>query len=93
MSYFICINDHLHGACWLVLLSNDDEEDDNDKNNDNGDCGERVCSGGCFSIFDYYGSIVYSDSAPAPTSDRATIDEGIACLMMLVALVLTYLIH
>ncbi|KAF4354777.1 hypothetical protein CsatB_004675 [Cannabis sativa] len=34
-----------------------------------------------------------SAPAPAPTSDGATIDQGIACLLMLVALVLTYLIH
>ncbi|WOL08298.1 arabinogalactan peptide 20-like [Canna indica] len=31
--------------------------------------------------------------APAPTSDGVSIDQGIAYLLMLVALVLTYLIH
>uniref|UniRef100_A0A6N2N010 Uncharacterized protein n=1 Tax=Salix viminalis TaxID=40686 RepID=A0A6N2N010_SALVM len=31
--------------------------------------------------------------APAPTSDGTTIDQGIAYLLMLVALALTYLIH
>nr|XP_009395810.1 PREDICTED: arabinogalactan peptide 20-like isoform X2 [Musa acuminata subsp. malaccensis] len=31
--------------------------------------------------------------APAPTSDGASIDQGIAYLLMLVALVLTYLVH
>ncbi|KMZ73311.1 arabinogalactan protein 20 [Zostera marina] len=31
--------------------------------------------------------------APAPTSDGASIDQGIAYALMLVALVLTYLIH
>ncbi|CDP12121.1 unnamed protein product [Coffea canephora] len=31
--------------------------------------------------------------APAPTSDGTTIDQGIACVLMLLALVLTYLIH
>ncbi|VVB17407.1 unnamed protein product [Arabis nemorensis] len=31
--------------------------------------------------------------APAPTSDGTTIDQGIAYVLMLVALVLTYLIH
>ncbi|XP_024007193.1 arabinogalactan peptide 20 [Eutrema salsugineum] len=31
--------------------------------------------------------------APAPISDGTTIDQGIACVLMLVALVLTYLIH
>ncbi|KAL7159975.1 hypothetical protein ABFS83_01G063400 [Erythranthe nasuta] len=31
--------------------------------------------------------------APAPTSDGTTIDQGIACGLMVLALVLTYLIH
>ncbi|EOY23449.1 Arabinogalactan protein 16/20/22/41 - like 3 [Theobroma cacao] len=31
--------------------------------------------------------------APAPTSDGAAVDQGIAYILMLVALVLTYLIH
>ncbi|MED6156238.1 hypothetical protein PIB30_012510 [Stylosanthes scabra] len=31
--------------------------------------------------------------APAPTSDGTSIDQGIAYVLMLVALVLTYLIH
>ncbi|XP_078431632.1 arabinogalactan protein 41-like [Wolffia australiana] len=31
--------------------------------------------------------------APAPTSDGVSIDQGIAYMLMLVALVLTYLIH
>ncbi|PON96878.1 Arabinogalactan peptide, AGP [Trema orientale] len=31
--------------------------------------------------------------APAPTSDGTTIDQGIAYILMLLALVLTYLIH
>ncbi|KAG8075662.1 hypothetical protein GUJ93_ZPchr0006g44290 [Zizania palustris] len=31
--------------------------------------------------------------APAPTGDGTSIDQGIAYLLMLVALVLTYLIH
>ncbi|XP_059629101.1 arabinogalactan protein 41-like [Cornus florida] len=31
--------------------------------------------------------------APAPTSDGTSIDQGIAYLLMLVALLLTYLIH
>ncbi|OAY48409.1 hypothetical protein MANES_06G156900v8 [Manihot esculenta] len=32
-------------------------------------------------------------SAPSPTSDGTSIDQGIAYILMLVALVLTYLIH
>ncbi|KAF8036401.1 hypothetical protein BT93_C2190 [Corymbia citriodora subsp. variegata] len=31
--------------------------------------------------------------APAPSSDGVAIDQGIAYLLMLVALVLTYIIH
>ncbi|EEF29730.1 arabinogalactan protein 16 [Ricinus communis] len=31
--------------------------------------------------------------APAPTSDGTAIDQGIAYMLMVVALVLTYLIH
>ncbi|KAL9374814.1 hypothetical protein Peur_031693 [Populus x canadensis] len=34
-----------------------------------------------------------SAPAPSPTSDGTAIDQGIACILMLVALVLTYLIH
>ncbi|XP_040381366.1 arabinogalactan protein 41-like [Oryza brachyantha] len=32
-------------------------------------------------------------AAPAPSSDGTSIDQGIAYVLMLVALVLTYLIH
>ncbi|EXB24688.1 hypothetical protein L484_005482 [Morus notabilis] len=31
--------------------------------------------------------------APAPTSDGVAVDQGIAYVLMLVALVLTYIIH
>ncbi|KAH7864017.1 hypothetical protein Vadar_024678 [Vaccinium darrowii] len=31
--------------------------------------------------------------APAPVSDGTSIDQGIACVLMLAALVLTYIIH
>uniref|UniRef100_A0A2P2IIM6 Arabinogalactan peptide 22-like n=1 Tax=Rhizophora mucronata TaxID=61149 RepID=A0A2P2IIM6_RHIMU len=34
-----------------------------------------------------------SAPAPSPISDGTTIDQGIAYVLMLVALVLTYLIH
>lgn len=34
-----------------------------------------------------------SSPAPAPTSDGTTIDQGIAYVLMLLALVLTYIIH
>lgn len=26
LEYFVCLNGHLHGACWLVSLSSDEEE-------------------------------------------------------------------
>ncbi|KAB5569355.1 hypothetical protein OIU76_007942 [Salix suchowensis] len=38
-------------------------------------------------------SVEAQSPAPAPTSDGTTIDQGIAYLLMLVALALTYLIH
>ncbi|KAM3271075.1 hypothetical protein P3S67_029278 [Capsicum chacoense] len=31
--------------------------------------------------------------APAPASDGTTIDQGIACVLMLLALAVTYLVH
>ncbi|WOG88629.1 hypothetical protein DCAR_0207864 [Daucus carota subsp. sativus] len=34
-----------------------------------------------------------SAPAPAPTSDGTSVDQGVAYLLMLLALVLTYLIH
>ncbi|OAY30292.1 arabinogalactan protein 41-like [Manihot esculenta] len=34
-----------------------------------------------------------SAPSPSPTSDGTTIDQGVAYVLMLVALVLTYLIH
>ncbi|KAG5229633.1 arabinogalactan peptide [Salix suchowensis] len=34
-----------------------------------------------------------SAPAPSPTNDGTTIDQGVACILMLLALVLTYLIH
>ncbi|KAE9608903.1 hypothetical protein Lal_00020481 [Lupinus albus] len=39
-------------------------------------------------------SVASSQSpAPAPTSDGTTLDQAIACVLMLLALVLTYIIH
>ncbi|KAJ4851523.1 hypothetical protein Tsubulata_043461 [Turnera subulata] len=51
---------------------------------------------GVLTIFSLVFAIVKAESpapAPAPTSDGTSIDQGIAYLLMLVALVLTYLIH
>ncbi|KAK1610337.1 hypothetical protein QYE76_034010 [Lolium multiflorum] len=38
-------------------------------------------------------AVAVQPPAPAPSSDGTTIDQGIAYVLMLVALVLTYLIH
>ncbi|CAG7871990.1 unnamed protein product [Brassica rapa] len=46
-----------------------------------------------FSIFFPMAQAQSAASAPAPTSDGTTIDQGIAYVLMLVALVLTYYIH
>ncbi|KAL3714257.1 hypothetical protein ACJRO7_006227 [Eucalyptus globulus] len=35
----------------------------------------------------------YPAPAPAPASDGTSIDQGIAYVLMLIALILTYLIH
>ncbi|KAF8008459.1 hypothetical protein BT93_K2202 [Corymbia citriodora subsp. variegata] len=35
----------------------------------------------------------YAAPAPAPASDGTSIDQGIAYVLMLIALILTYLIH
>lgn len=54
LEYFVCVNGHLHGACWLVPLSDDDvndndtgnDDDHEEGSNDNDDCGvEEVESG------------------------------------------------
>lgn len=34
IEYFVCVNGHLHGTCWLVPLSSSDEDDENDVNSD-----------------------------------------------------------
>ncbi|XP_010544793.1 PREDICTED: arabinogalactan peptide 20 [Tarenaya hassleriana] len=52
-----------------------------------------------FALFAFIFSVVsplagaQSAPAPAPTSDGTAIDQGIAYLLMVLALVLTYLIH
>ncbi|OAY62196.1 arabinogalactan protein 20-like [Manihot esculenta] len=46
-----------------------------------------------FLIFSPYVRAQAPAPAPAPTSDGTSIDQGIAYSLMLVALVLTYLIH
>ncbi|KAL5747622.1 hypothetical protein ACOSP7_024634 [Xanthoceras sorbifolium] len=46
-----------------------------------------------FAIFSPAAHAQISSPAPSPTSDGTSIDQGIAYVLMLVALVLTYLIH
>ncbi|XVF22424.1 hypothetical protein REPUB_Repub12eG0171100 [Reevesia pubescens] len=46
-----------------------------------------------FAIVSPYVQAQSEAPAPSPTSDGTSIDQGIAYLLMLVALVLTYLIH
>lgn len=37
LEYFVCINGHLHGACWLVPLSSDEDGERGKDDDDNGD--------------------------------------------------------
>ncbi|CAO2818353.1 unnamed protein product [Amaranthus hypochondriacus] len=55
LEYFVCINGHLHGACWLVPLTSDDDfDDDNDDDDDEMDGHDHnhhhhngsICNGG-----------------------------------------------
>ncbi|XVF33215.1 hypothetical protein REPUB_Repub17cG0149000 [Reevesia pubescens] len=46
-----------------------------------------------FAIVSPYVEAQSAAPAPSPTSDGTSIDQGIAYVLMLVALVLTYLIH
>ncbi|KAG8370708.1 hypothetical protein BUALT_Bualt13G0011400 [Buddleja alternifolia] len=32
LEYFVCLNGHMHGTCWLVRLSSDDEEGEDSEN-------------------------------------------------------------
>lgn len=51
LEYFVCVNGHMHGACWLIPLSSDEAESDEevdgdgDSSDDGGDdddnCGTR----------------------------------------------------
>jgi hypothetical protein len=37
LEYFVCVNGHLHGSCWLAhLSSSDDVDDDEDDEDDDG---------------------------------------------------------
>ncbi|XP_058083793.1 EID1-like F-box protein 3 [Magnolia sinica] len=39
LEYFVCVNGHLHGNCWLVPLSSDDDYDDDGNDLDGDDVG------------------------------------------------------
>lgn len=44
LEYFVCVNGHLHGSCWLVPLSsdeNDGKDVDDDENVDDEDSGSN----------------------------------------------------
>lgn len=36
VEYFVCINGHLHGSCWLTRLSSNSEDSDNADDDDGG---------------------------------------------------------
>lgn len=40
LEYFVCLNGHLHGTCWLVHLSSDEDEEEEEDNHDDVDEGE-----------------------------------------------------
>ncbi|OAY74089.1 EID1-like F-box protein 3 [Ananas comosus] len=40
LEYFVCVNGHLHGCCWLAHLSDDDDNNDDDDGDDIGDIDE-----------------------------------------------------
>lgn len=46
LEYFVCVNGHLHGSCWLAHLSSSDaddaDDDDDDSREENGAADETV---------------------------------------------------
>ncbi|KAF3436330.1 hypothetical protein FNV43_RR23422 [Rhamnella rubrinervis] len=45
LEYFVCVNGHLHGTCWLVPLSSDEDkvdDDDDDEDDSAGDVGAQT---------------------------------------------------
>ncbi|KAB2074414.1 hypothetical protein F383_27165 [Gossypium arboreum] len=55
--------------------------------------GVAVIFGLVFASMSPYVEAQSASPAPSPTSDGTSIDQGIAYVLMVVALVLTYLIH
>ncbi|KAJ8898657.1 hypothetical protein K2173_004691 [Erythroxylum novogranatense] len=43
LEYFVCVNGHLHGACWLTPLSSDEDRNDDVDNEENDDGDEVSC--------------------------------------------------
>ncbi|XP_010905249.4 EID1-like F-box protein 3 [Elaeis guineensis] len=44
LEYFVCVNGHLHGFCWLAHLSSTDDDDDDDHDDrDDDDDGHVAC--------------------------------------------------
>lgn len=44
LEYFVCVNGHVHGACWLIPLSSDEAESDDEKVDDG--CSDEDGNGG-----------------------------------------------
>ncbi|GAA0175099.1 hypothetical protein LIER_41846 [Lithospermum erythrorhizon] len=45
VEYFVCVNGHLYGTCWLVPLSSDEDNGGNKVNHDNDDVDDNVENG------------------------------------------------
>nr|GFA79338.1 EID1-like F-box protein 3 [Tanacetum cinerariifolium] len=46
LEYFVCVNGHLHGTCWLAPLSSDEDANDDDEYEMDGSDGTANTSGG-----------------------------------------------
>lgn len=56
VEYYVCLNGHLHGVCWLVHLSSDDGGDEEDDDDDDGSlCSDDDDGGGGADRRDYIG--------------------------------------
>ncbi|KAK0580450.1 hypothetical protein LWI29_002077 [Acer saccharum] len=65
LDYFVCVNGHLHGNCWLVPLSSDEDGGDDDDDDDDDESGVND--------LDYDNRTVKTES----TSSTASTGEGI----------------
>ncbi|XP_049412186.1 EID1-like F-box protein 3 [Solanum stenotomum] len=54
LEYFVCVNGHLYGACWLVPLSSDEgeekdgDDEDEDEAEDSSEEADQRFDGGCY---------------------------------------------